>query len=42
VTVSGGMEKKKFIDLLRAMAANSDTQGAKAWDDYLKMVHRSR
>ena len=25
--------EKKFIDLLRAMAANSDTQGAKAWDD---------
>ena len=26
-------EEKKFIDSLRAMAANSNTQGAKAWDD---------
>jgi hypothetical protein len=25
--------EKNFIDSLRAMAANSDTQGSKAWDD---------
>ena len=25
--------EKKFINSLRAMAANSDTQGSKAWDD---------
>jgi len=25
--------EKKFIDSLRTMAVNSDTQGAKAWDD---------
>jgi hypothetical protein len=25
--------EKKFIDSLRAMAANSDTQGSKAWED---------
>ena len=25
--------EKKFIDSLRTMAANSDTQGSKAWED---------
>jgi len=25
--------EKKFIDSLRAMAANDDTQGSKAWED---------